>query len=166
MDAMNGRLALPVIQALPNDLVFTSPTVGKLVSFIYGLAVCAAALPNISIRAADLDTPYVHKHVPPSILDCKDDTIVRLRESAVDEPPLILVHGACRRSVYLSPGLTHLVVGGGGFIYSFLYLQTHFRTGLWAIQVTSETPRTSFVAQTDFYFRKIKVRTPIRGQVK
>jgi hypothetical protein len=36
-------------------------------------------------------------------------------------------------------------------------MQTHFRTGLWAIQATSETPRTSFAAQTNFYYRKIKV---------
>ncbi|KAJ7457190.1 hypothetical protein B0H11DRAFT_2243454 [Mycena galericulata] len=136
MHALGGRLSLAVVNALPNDVVFTSPTVAQLASFVYGVAVCAAALP----RTGDPETPY--KNVPTSILDSKDDTIVRLREPAAGEPPLILVHG------------------GGGYIYSFLYMQTYFRTGLWAIQVTSETPRTSFAAQTDFYFRKIKEAQP------
>lgn len=48
--------------------------------------------------------------------------------------------------------------GGTGLIYAFAYMQTHFHSGLWAIQVTDETPQTSFVDQTDFYYRKIKVR--------
>jgi hypothetical protein len=54
------------------------------------------------------------------------------------------------------------LAGAGGFIYGFLYLQKHFHTGLWAIQAVPETPLTSFVTQTDFYYRKIKVRR-IRG---
>ncbi|KAJ6628492.1 hypothetical protein B0H10DRAFT_2209402 [Mycena sp. CBHHK59/15] len=131
MHALGGRLPEAVVQALPNDVVFTSPTIAQLASFVYGVAVCAAAP-----HTGDRDTPYTN--VPASILDNKDNTIVRLHEPAAGEPPLILVHG------------------GGGFIYAFVYMQTHFRTGLWAIQVTSETPRTSFAAQTDFYYHKIK----------
>ncbi|KAJ7261532.1 hypothetical protein C8J57DRAFT_1471415 [Mycena rebaudengoi] len=103
----------------------------RLASFVYGVTVGALAISD--------DTPY--KNVPASVLDNKD-TIVRLREAVVGESPLIPVHG------------------GNGFIYSFVYLQMHFRTGLWAIQVVPETPRTSFVSQTDFYYRKIKEAQP------
>jgi len=67
---------------------------------------------------------------------------VRLREPAAGESPLILLHG------------------GAGFIYPFVYMQTRFHSGLWAIQVTNETPRMSFVAQTDFYHQKIKESQP------
>ncbi|KAJ6475669.1 hypothetical protein DFH09DRAFT_446189 [Mycena vulgaris] len=130
MQAISGRVTDTILQAVPTEIVFTSPTVAQLASFVYGILICAAAV----------DTPY--KNVPASILDNKDSTIVRLRESAAGEPPLILVHG------------------GDGFIYWFLYMQKNFRTGLWAIQVTNETPRTSFVAQTDFYYRKIKDAQP------
>ncbi|KAJ7758347.1 hypothetical protein B0H16DRAFT_1720950 [Mycena metata] len=137
MDALGGRLPLAVLQALPNDVVFTSPTVAQLASFIYGV-VCATVLPPK--HTGNHDTPYAN--VPWSILDSKDITIVRLREPAAGEPPLILIHGA------------------GGLIDSFVYMQTHFRTGLWAIQGTSETPLTSFVAQTNFYYRKIKEAQP------
>ncbi|KAJ6538456.1 hypothetical protein DFH09DRAFT_1368847 [Mycena vulgaris] len=134
MQALSGRVPDTIVQAVPNDIVFTSPTVAQLASFVYDILICAAAVPQTG------DTPY--KNVPVSILDNKDSTIVRLRESAAGEPPLILVHG------------------GDGFIYLFIYMQKNFRTGLWAIQVTNETPRTSFVAQTDFYYRKIKEAQP------
>ncbi|KAJ6484095.1 hypothetical protein C8R45DRAFT_1214951 [Mycena sanguinolenta] len=121
-----------VVQSLPNDMVFTSPTIGRLASFIFGVIVCAGSYPYMG------DTTVI-KNVPASILDQKDHTIVRLREPAAGESPLILVHG------------------GGGTVYSFAYMQTHFHSGLWAVQVTHETPRTSFVAQTNFYHQKIKL---------
>ncbi|KAF8209695.1 hypothetical protein K438DRAFT_1810225 [Mycena galopus ATCC 62051] len=134
IQGLGGRIPEMVAQALPDDVVFTFPTIAQLASFVYGVGIGAAAATDKP------DTPF--KNVPASILDNKDSTIVRLREPAAGEPPLILVHG------------------GGGFIYSFLYFQKHFRTGLWAIQVVPETPRTSFVTQTDFYYRKIKEAQP------
>ncbi|KAF7341778.1 NRPS-like enzyme [Mycena sanguinolenta] len=124
-----------VAQSLPNDIVFASPTIRSLASFIFGVIVCATSFPHMG------DSTFV-KNVPASILDQKDHTIVRLRESAAGESPLILIHG------------------GAGFIYPFVYMQTHFHSGLWAIQVTDDTPRTSFVAQTDFYHQKIKESQP------
>ncbi|KAJ6487830.1 hypothetical protein C8R45DRAFT_1144304 [Mycena sanguinolenta] len=122
------------IQALPDDVVFAFPTIGKLAAFIYGVVFCAASLPQAGMLSM--------KNVPVSILDQKDHTIVRLREPAAGEPPLILLHG------------------GTGLIYAFSYMQTHFNSGLWGIQVTDETPRNSFVEQTDFYYRKIKEAQP------
>ncbi|KAF7348966.1 NRPS-like enzyme [Mycena venus] len=134
IQVLGGRIPEMVVQALPDDVVFTSPTIAQLASFVYGIGIGASAVTDKS------DTPY--KNASALILDNKDNTIVRLREPAAGEPPLILVHG------------------GGGFIYAFVYFQKHFRTGLWAIQVVTETPRTSFVTQTDFYYRKIKEMQP------
>ncbi|KAJ7703385.1 Alpha/Beta hydrolase protein [Mycena olivaceomarginata] len=108
-----------------------SPTIAQLASFVYSVSVGASAIPD--------DTPY--KHIPALIVDNKE-MIVCLREAVAGEPLLILVHS------------------GTGFIYSFVHLQMHFRTGLWAIQVVPETPCTSFVSQTDFYYRKIKETQP------
>ncbi|KAF7339024.1 Acetyl-CoA synthetase-like protein [Mycena venus] len=131
---LGGRIPEMVVQALPDDVVFTFPTITQLVSFVYGVSIGVSAVTDKP------DTPY--KNVLASIPDNKDNTIVRLCEPAAGEPPLILVHG------------------GDGFIYSFVYFQKHFRTGLWAIQVVTETPCTSFVTQTDFYYRKIKEMQP------
>ncbi|KAJ7670309.1 hypothetical protein B0H17DRAFT_1209411 [Mycena rosella] len=91
-----------VVQSLPNDVVFTSPSIRRLASFIHDIIVCSAALPQTGLTFM--------KSVPASILDQKDNTIVRLHEPEVGEPPLILVHG------------------GTGLIYSFAYMQTHFKT--------------------------------------
>ncbi|KAJ7117148.1 hypothetical protein C8R44DRAFT_792013, partial [Mycena epipterygia] len=104
MQALEERIPDTVV--LPNELVFTLPTIAQLASFVYGVGVGASAVPHMR------ETTYGKNHC------------------------------------------------GGGLIYSFAYMQTHFRSGLWAIQVTTETPRTSFIAQTDFYYRKIKEAQP------
>ncbi|KAF7341779.1 NRPS-like enzyme [Mycena sanguinolenta] len=84
-----------VAQSLPNDVVFASPTIGRLASFIFGVIVCAATFPHMG------DNTYI-KNVPASILDQEDNTIVRLREPAAGQSPLILIHG------------------GGGSVYPFM----------------------------------------------
>ncbi|KAJ7039814.1 hypothetical protein C8F04DRAFT_996222 [Mycena alexandri] len=121
-----------IMQFLPQDLVFTSPTISSLSACIYELITRDAqdhALKNTR-----------HEAVSVSILDQKDHTIVRLCDSG--DTPLILVHG------------------GSGDVYCYRYMQARFKTGLWAIQVTKDTPRTSFIAQTDFYYQKIKESQP------
>ncbi|KAJ7039843.1 hypothetical protein C8F04DRAFT_280833 [Mycena alexandri] len=77
-----------------------------------------------------------------AIVAQKEPNIVRLREPSSKDPPLILVHD------------------GSGDLYALSYMQTHFKTGLWGIQVTDETPRASFIAQTEFYYKKIKESQP------
>ncbi|KAJ7289095.1 hypothetical protein C8J57DRAFT_1627484 [Mycena rebaudengoi] len=128
----DSLLAARSFTSLPDDLVFTSPTIGRLASFVHGLMVCAAASPQNGDSA-----------LPPNVrvspLDQQDRTIVRFIEPVGGEPPLILIHA------------------GSGFINAFVPLQTRFQSGLWAIQQTAEAPLTSFVAQTDFYYQKIKV---------
>lgn len=85
IQVLGGRIPEMVVQALPDDVVFTSPTIAQLASFVYGVGSSAVT--------DKPDTPF--KNVPASILDNKDNTIVRLREPAAGEPPLILVHGGC-----------------------------------------------------------------------
>jgi hypothetical protein len=87
---LGGRIPEMVAQALPDDVIFTFPTIAQLASLVYGVGIGASAVTDKP------DTPF--KNVPASILDNKDSTIVRLREPAVGEPPLILVHGASTRA--------------------------------------------------------------------
>ncbi|KAJ7770524.1 hypothetical protein B0H16DRAFT_1515748 [Mycena metata] len=132
------KLSDIAVQSLPQNVVFAFPNIMILSAFIYGLIVRDTQSPQ---RDELENSPF--NSVPASILDQKDHTVVRLREpSSALEPPLILVHG------------------GSGHVFAFAYMQAHFKTGLWAIQVTEETPRTSFIAQTDFYYRKIKESQP------
>lgn len=87
------------------------------------------------------------------MLDSKD-TIVKLCEGK-GEPPLIMVHG---RYFLLVPGDdVYSSSGGGGHIYDLIPMSSKFGGAFWAIQITPETPLESLVAQTDFYFSKIKV---------
>ncbi|KAJ7128068.1 hypothetical protein C8R46DRAFT_1017532 [Mycena filopes] len=122
-----------VVESLPQDLVFSSPSITNLSTSIYELIIRD---PYEKLK----DSPYTAVSV--SILEQQNSTIVRLCEPASGEPPLILVHG------------------GSGDAYCFRFMQAAFKTGLWAIHVTNETPRTSFIAQTDFYYQKIKEAQP------
>ncbi|KAJ7687546.1 hypothetical protein B0H14DRAFT_3672610 [Mycena olivaceomarginata] len=110
-----GRIPEMVAQALPDDVVFTSPTIAQLASLVYGVGISASAVTDKP------DTPF--KNVPASILDNKDSTIVRLREPAVGEPPLILVHGVSTQAQWQqlhiqislpSEALPHWAVGDPG----------------------------------------------------
>lgn len=66
-------------------------------------------------------------------------TIVKLRVGK-GEPPLIVIHGVAGSVIHFKP------------------FQEKFRSALWAIQVTPDTPLTSFREQAAFYYQKIKAR--------
>ncbi|KDQ22829.1 hypothetical protein PLEOSDRAFT_1087338 [Pleurotus ostreatus PC15] len=68
-------------------------------------------------------------------------TIVKLRDGS-GELPLIVLHG------------------GGGTIHAFGPLKNKFRSALWAIQVTPETPMVTLVGQVSFYYHRIKEEQP------
>ncbi|KAF8893744.1 Alpha/Beta hydrolase protein [Mucidula mucida] len=68
-------------------------------------------------------------------------TIVKLCEGG-NEPPLIIIHG------------------GGGTIHAFGPLQERFKSALWAIQVTPDTPLETLMDQADFYYLRIKEMQP------
>ncbi|KAK0460012.1 Alpha/Beta hydrolase protein [Desarmillaria tabescens] len=65
-------------------------------------------------------------------------TIVKLRDGNAMDIPLIIIHG------------------GGGAIHAFGPLQRKFRSALWALQVTPDTPLTTVEDQANFYYDKIK----------
>jgi len=58
------------------------------------------------------------------------------------EPPLIIIHGA------------------GGTIHAYLHFEQEFKTNIWAIQITPETPKNSLYDQARFYFHKVKEQQP------
>src|ERR1700761_1799433 len=84
IQVLGGRVPEIVAKSLPDDVVFTWPTIAQLASLVYGVGIGASLVTD-----KPDSTPF--KNVPASILD-NNDTIVRLREQAAGEPPLILVH--------------------------------------------------------------------------
>ncbi|KAJ7152974.1 Alpha/Beta hydrolase protein [Mycena filopes] len=56
--------------------------------------------------------------------------------------------------------LGHGAESGGGGVRGFFQLKKFFKSGLWAIQVTAETPLDSIPAQARYYFAKIKKEQP------
>ncbi|KAK7014389.1 Alpha/Beta hydrolase protein [Favolaschia claudopus] len=70
-----------------------------------------------------------------------DENIVKLVEGG-KEPPLILLHN------------------GGGGVRAFFHFKKVFKTGLWAIQVTPDTPLDSLPTHARYYVQKIKAQQP------
>ncbi|KAJ3839953.1 putative polyketide synthase [Lentinula raphanica] len=60
------------------------------------------------------------------------------------------------------PGETPLIFthGGGGNLLTFVPLQEHFKSALWGVQVTPETPLESVERTAKFYYEKIKEAQP------
>ncbi|KIK54393.1 polyketide synthase [Collybiopsis luxurians FD-317 M1] len=60
------------------------------------------------------------------------------------------------------PGDTPLIFthGGGGNLLSFIPLQENFKSALWGVQVTPETPLESIERTAKFYYDKIKEAQP------
>ncbi|KAJ7039812.1 hypothetical protein C8F04DRAFT_1254618 [Mycena alexandri] len=112
------------------DLIIQSAPSDLVFAFptIMTLTVFTYGLSFCNIRFPHLDE-YKNKGVPTPTIDFGDHTIVRLREA---------VSSSTRD------------------LASYLLMAT-CKSGLWGIQVTDETPRTSFTAQTALYYHKIKV---------
>ncbi len=51
-------------------------------------------------------------------------------------------------------------LGAGGFVFEFASYAEKFRTAVWVLQVTPETPLGSLDEMAAFYFHKIKVEQP------
>ncbi|KAJ6484081.1 hypothetical protein C8R45DRAFT_1000132 [Mycena sanguinolenta] len=124
-----------VIQSIPNDIVFTFPTIGRLASFIFGIIVYAGLFPHMGdTTIVCLSKTSRHQSLIRNIL--------RLREPATGESLLILVHGESR-----TPRRRRV----------HIFLRIYANSVPQCIQVTHETPRTSVFAQTNFYHQKIKL---------
>ncbi|ETW75335.1 hypothetical protein HETIRDRAFT_461285 [Heterobasidion irregulare TC 32-1] len=117
------------IRALPIDFVFNFPSIANLSAFIFGVVFMAQnSTPSSEPEAPEeADTPEQTFQWP--TLGQVGQTIIKLREGRL---------------------------GAGGTVHAFGPLQEKFRSALWVIQVTPDTPLTSLAEQTSFYYRKIK----------
>ncbi|KIY71974.1 hypothetical protein CYLTODRAFT_389461 [Cylindrobasidium torrendii FP15055 ss-10] len=90
-----------------------------------------------SVEATSEADPKRWRSVPKA-----GETVIVLREGEVGEIPLIILHG------------------GSGAIHPFGTLRRKFKTALWGVQVTPDTPLNSLEAQARFYVERIKERQP------
>ncbi|KAF5379548.1 hypothetical protein D9757_009277 [Collybiopsis confluens] len=141
---------VPVGMVTSTDFVYGSPSINLLSAFVFGFAAAAShsfmgrehhikavtepvqdesVQPDESSEASTFEWPK--KFNQPG------DTVLRVREGR-GEPPLIVIHGA------------------SGNPDPFIPFQENFKTGLWLVQVTTDTPRSSLREHARFYFQKIK----------
>ena len=106
------------------------PTIAKMASFLYGVSIVTNVMVGNKSETEIPDVPDANA------------TVVRFREAADGQVPLIMLHG------------------GGGTIYDLWLMKGKFTTGFWAIQVTPDTPLHSLAAQSDYYYQKIKEQQP------
>ncbi|KAK0219250.1 NRPS-like enzyme [Armillaria fumosa] len=134
-----SHLPVGVIRSLPPNFVFDLPTIAALGAFVHGIILGAktvAEKADISPERERVYPEFNDQEIPN-----KGQTVIKLREGT-GEIPLILIHGA------------------GGFIFEFASYAEKFRTAVWALQVTPETPLRSLDEMASFYFHKIKVEQP------
>ncbi|KAK0464051.1 NRPS-like enzyme, partial [Armillaria novae-zelandiae] len=134
-----SHLPVGVIRSLPPNFVFDLPTIAALGAFVHGIILGAK---NV---AEKVDISQERERVYPEFNDTgiphQGQTVIKLREST-GEIPLILIHGA------------------GGFVFEFASYTEKFRTAVWALQVTPETPLRSLDEMAAFYFHKVKAEQP------
>ncbi|PBK68197.1 NRPS-like enzyme [Armillaria solidipes] len=127
---------VPVIRALPPNFVFELPSVTAMSAFIHGIVLGAQASPatELSTRSDEADAEAY-----PEIDSVPDprQSLVKLREGS-GEPPLIMLHGA------------------GGIYVDYASYADKFRTAVWTLTITPETPLNSLPELASFYFAKIK----------
>ncbi|KAK0184796.1 NRPS-like enzyme [Armillaria mellea] len=133
-------VSLTAIRALPPNFVFDLPSITAMSAFIHGIVLGAQASPatELPTKSEEADEA-VHREVDPS--PNLTQNIVKLRNGA-GEPPLIVIHGA------------------GGVYFEYASYADKFRTAVWTLTITPETPLDSLPELASFYFAKIKAERP------
>ncbi|PBK84082.1 hypothetical protein ARMGADRAFT_1018748 [Armillaria gallica] len=127
-----------VIRSLPSSFIFDKPTVIELCAFFYEV-ILGASVVSEGIHQNKALGEELFPEIGPDTLG---QTIVELHEGQ-DEPPLIMIPGA------------------GGLAFEYMSYTDKFRTAVWTLQVTSETPLNSLEEMATFYFQKIKAERPL-----
>ncbi|KAK0215362.1 NRPS-like enzyme [Armillaria nabsnona] len=127
-----------VIRSLPSSFVFDKPTVTALGAFVYAVILGASTVGE----GIDQNTALGEELFPEIGPDTLGQTIVKLHEGQ-GEPPLIMIPGA------------------GGLAFEYMSYADKFRTAVWTLQVTSETPLNTLEGMAAFYFQKIKAERPL-----
>ncbi|KAK0470423.1 NRPS-like enzyme [Desarmillaria tabescens] len=139
----SGAVPVTAIRALPYSFVFDSPSVATLSTFIYGFVLGAqatsAATQDASIERQSVSSSIELRHEQ-SFSD-QSQSVVRLRDGN-GEPPLIIIPGA-----------------DVSFFEYATYVDT-FRTAVWTLAITPDTPLTSLRDMATFYFFRIKDERP------
>ncbi|KAF9025136.1 NRPS-like enzyme [Hymenopellis radicata] len=137
--AMHQSKAVPLsaIRLLPQNFVFEFPTIVSLSAFIRGFVIGSFRVPSAQELEEEKDGYYPAD--PP--LPMSGQTVVKLLEGK-GEPPLIMIHGA------------------GGLFFEYAAYAEKFRTAVWTLQVTPDTPLTTLDEMAAFYFAKIKEQQP------
>ncbi|KAK0442587.1 NRPS-like enzyme [Armillaria borealis] len=133
-------VSVTAIRALPHNFVFDSSSIAALSNLIYGFMLGAqAAVQDISNerKSVPLGIEPRHEQSFPE----QSQSVLKLRDGN-GEPPLIIVPGA----------------DGSSFEYA-TYADT-FRTAVWTLAVTPDTPLTSLRDMASFYFSNIKAERP------
>ncbi|KAK0184736.1 NRPS-like enzyme [Armillaria mellea] len=134
-----SHLPVGVIRSLPPNFVFDLPTIAALGAFVHGIILGTNTVREKADISQERERVYPDFNDEP--IPNQGQTVVKLREGT-GETPLILIHGA------------------GGFVFEFASYAEKFRTAVWALQVTPETPLGSLDEMAAFYFHKIKVEQP------
>ncbi|KAK0451172.1 NRPS-like enzyme [Desarmillaria tabescens] len=129
---------LVVIRALPHNFVFDLPSIAGMSAFIHGIVVGAHAAPGVG-PAGKSDEADAYPEID-SVPDL-GQSLVKLRQGG-GEPPLIMLHGA------------------GGLYFEYVFFAEKFRTAVWTMTVTPDTPLASLNELAAFYFAKIKAERP------
>ncbi|KAK0465824.1 NRPS-like enzyme [Armillaria novae-zelandiae] len=126
------------IRALPQNFVFNNPSISLLGVFVHDTVMSSHSNGTTVTEDEDDESEPV---IAFTKLPEPGETIVKLRKGK-GEPPLIVFHG------------------GAGLAFDFRSYPETFRTAVWAVQVTPDTPMTSLEDLVTFYLRKIKAEQP------
>lgn len=133
-------VSVTAIRALPHNFVFDSPSIAALSNLIYGFMLGAqAAVQDISNEHISVPSAIEPRHE--QSFPERSQSMLKLRDGN-GEPPLIIIPGA----------------DGSSFEYA-TYADT-FRTAVWTLAITPDTPLTSLRDMASFYFSKIKAERP------